>query len=153
MTSLPDDFASTLNANLGGFEAQLGMRFLSASPESVTATLEVTPELLQPYGLVHGGVYCSVIETVCSVGAALHAMQRGDNAVGLENHTSFLRAVRSGTLIAHATPLRRGRRSQVWEAEIHDDQERLVASGRVRLLCLEPGASAGGQEVRLPDDS
>ncbi len=72
----------------------------------------------------------------------MNAMARGQGgAVGLENHTSFLRAVREGKLTATARPVVRGRRTQVWEAEVRDDEDRLVATGRVRLLCLEQGES------------
>ncbi|HSR24744.1 MAG TPA: PaaI family thioesterase, partial [Candidatus Eisenbacteria bacterium] len=66
----------------------------------------------------------------------LVAMPRGQRVVGLENSTSFIRAVRSGRLHASARPLTRGRTSQVWEASIYDEREQLVAHGRVRLLCL-----------------
>jgi uncharacterized protein (TIGR00369 family) len=69
--------------------------------------------------------------------------------VGLENNTSFLKAVRGGRLRCTARPLLLGKRSHVWDADIHDDQGRLVASGRVRLMVLEPGAEVAGREVRL----
>ena len=69
--------------------------------------------------------------------------------MGLENHSSFLRAVRSGRLRARALPLQRGRRTQVWEAMITDEQGQLVATARVRLLCLEPGAALSGSQVEL----
>jgi 1,4-dihydroxy-2-naphthoyl-CoA hydrolase len=91
-------------------------------------------------GLVHGGVYSGVIETACLVGASIALGARGlpPTAVGLENHTSFIRAVREGTLRAVARPLTRGRSSQAWEAEVRDDGGRLLATGRVRVLCVDP---------------
>jgi uncharacterized protein (TIGR00369 family) len=98
---------------------------------------EVGPQHLQGYGIVHGGVHCGVIETLASVGAAVVAMARGQAVVGLENSTSFIRAVRSGRLHAEARPVSRGRTTQVWEASIWDEHEHVVALGRVRLLCLD----------------
>jgi uncharacterized protein (TIGR00369 family) len=86
---------------------------------------------------VHGGVHCGVVETLASVGAAVVALPRGQRVVGLENSTSFVRAVSSGKLHAVARPVHRGRTTQVWEAWIRDEQDRLVAQGRVRLLCLD----------------
>ncbi len=67
--------------------------------------------------------------------------------VGLENHTSFIHAVREGVLRATARPLTRGRRTQVWEGEIRDAGGRIVATGRVRLLCLEPGSELAGTRI------
>jgi 1,4-dihydroxy-2-naphthoyl-CoA hydrolase len=98
---------------------------------------------------VHGGVHCSAIETVCSTGAGIDAMASGRSVVGLENHTSFVRAIRSGKVTIRATPVTRGRRSQLWEAVARDEQGRIVSSGRVRLLCLEPGSELAGEAVAV----
>jgi 1,4-dihydroxy-2-naphthoyl-CoA hydrolase len=136
-----------LNAARGGFEVALKMTFTRASADEVECELPVGPDLLQPYGLVHGGVYSAIIETAASVGAALFAMRSGQTTVGLENTTSFLRAVRSGKLIAIARPLHRGRATQVWEVEVRNDEGKMAATGRVRLLCLEPGAAVAGETV------
>ncbi|MGD8859873.1 MAG: PaaI family thioesterase [Myxococcales bacterium] len=116
----------------------LGMEVVSASADEVVLEWEVQPRHHQPMGIVHGGVHCAAVETVCSIGAGIAARERDPEAtaVGLENQTSFIRAVREGRLRAVATPLTRGRRSQLWQAEIRDDQQRLVASGRVRLLVV-----------------
>lgn len=147
----PEALLEQLNAPRSGWNHAMGLRFISASADEVVATWEVGPEHLQPYGIVHGGVHCGVIETLCSTGAAVHAMPSGASVVGLENQTSFVRAVRGGTLTARATPLHRGRRSQVWEASIKDAQGRLVATGRVRLLCLEAGTHLAGEGVQIQE--
>ncbi|HEY0357807.1 MAG TPA: PaaI family thioesterase, partial [Mycobacteriales bacterium] len=89
-------------------------------------------DLHQPYGIVHGGVYCSVVETAASVGGALWLGERGQ-VVGVSNQTDFLRAVRDGELTATATPVHRGRLQQLWTVEITDEQDRLVSRGQVRL--------------------
>ena len=141
------DLAATLNASVQGFNAVMGVRFVSAGRDEVIAEVALGDVHRQPYGVVHGGVYAGLIETVTSTGAALDAMTRGDSVVGLENTTSFLHATRAGTLRATARPLARGRRTQVWEASITDDAGRVVASGRVRLLALGPEASLAGAKV------
>ncbi|MCP4447828.1 MAG: PaaI family thioesterase [Myxococcales bacterium] len=138
-----------LNATRGGFNNLIGLTFTSAAYEKVCAKVDVTPELHQPYGLVHGGIYSAMIETLASVGAAINSMPRGQSTVGLENTTSFLKAVRSGTLYGEATPLTRGKRTHVWDVVIRDDEDRLVATGRVRMICLEQGAAVAGETVAV----
>jgi uncharacterized protein (TIGR00369 family) len=94
-------------------------------------------------------VHCGLIESLASIGAALVAMPRGQSVVGLENNTSFVRAVRAGAkLHAVATPITRGRRTQVWEASVLDEKDQIVATGRVRLLCLEPDQALAGEQVK-----
>jgi uncharacterized protein (TIGR00369 family) len=143
------DAVTMLNAARGGFEVAIGLVFTRATPDEVACEVPVGPHLAQPYGLVHGGVYASIVETLASVGAALFAMSRGQTTVGLENTTTFLRAVRSGTLVGIARPLHRGRATQVWEVEVRGDDGKLAASGRVRMLCLEPGAKVAGETIAL----
>lgn len=149
MDVYPENVVNLINERLGGYNNVIGLRFVEASPDRFVAELEIDERHLQPYGLVHGGVYAGMIESLCSTGAALSVWNEGKNTVGLENTTAFLRAVRSGTLRGTARPLTRGRRSHVWEAEIKDDRDRLVASGRVRLMVLDPGAEADGETVTL----
>jgi uncharacterized protein (TIGR00369 family) len=128
---------------LPGWVKEMGVVILSATPEEVTCEWEVSEKHHQGYGIVHGGVHCGVIETLASVGAAVVAHPRGQRVVGLENNTSFIRAVRSGKLHAQAKPVTRGRASQVWEVWIRDAEEQLVAQGRVRLLCVDGGRPLG----------
>src|SRR5215472_10522384 len=98
LSASPDgNFAEAINArNSGGWSGVMGIHFLRATADEVTAELTVGPAHLQPYGIVHGGVHSGLIETIASVGAALAALPRGQSVVGLENHTSFLVAVREG---------------------------------------------------------
>lgn len=119
--------------NLAGWSGAMKLRYTIASGDEVACEFEIGDEHLQPFGLVHGGVHCGVIETVTSIGATLHVRDRGQEAVGLENTTSFVRAARSGKLFATARPIARGRTNQLWEAWIRDVDGRLVAQGRVRL--------------------
>jgi uncharacterized protein (TIGR00369 family) len=145
----PIDAVTMLNAHRGGFEIAMGLVFTRITPDEVACEVPVGPHLTQPYGLVHGGVYCSIIETLASVGAAMHAMPRGQTTVGLENSTSFLRAVRSGKLHGTGTPIHRGRTTQVWQVTVTDEAGKIAATGRVRMTCLEPGASLAGETVAV----
>ncbi|AKF11006.1 PaaI family thioesterase [Sandaracinus amylolyticus] len=127
----------------------MGLRFVRASRDEVIAELEIGEVHRQPYGLVHGGVYAGIVEAVTSVGAALDARAHGRGAVGLENHTTFLRAARDGVLRVVARPLVRGRRTQVWEATVRDAEGRELASGRVRLLVIEPDVPIAGEAISV----
>ena len=149
MSALPENVLDLINQRLGGYNRAMGLRFIEAAEDRFVAELEVDERHLQPYGLVHGGVYAGMIESLCSTGAALSVWNEGKSAVGLENTTTFLRAVRSGILRGTARPLVLGRRSHVWEASIQDDRRRRVAAGRVRLMVLEPGAEADGETVAM----
>ena len=121
---------------IGPFVRHLGVEFGEVSGDTVTATWTAKPDLHQPYGIVHGGVHCSVIETLASVGAAMWMGDRG-KVVGVNNNTDFYRAVREGTLTSTATPLHRGRLQQVWAVETLTDDGKVAARGQVRLQNLE----------------
>jgi uncharacterized protein (TIGR00369 family) len=124
-----------------GLIRQLGIRIEEASGDRVVLACPVTPALFQPYGLVHGGVHAALAETAASVGGALWFGDQGA-VVGVSNHTDFLRAVRDGRLRAEATPLARGRTTQLWQVVVTDEADRLVAHAKVRLQNLPqaPGA-------------
>ena len=138
-----EDLAQYVNRMPSGWVKEMGITILKASPDEVTCEWVVGEKHHQGFGIVHGGVHCGVVETLASIGAALVARPRGQRVVGLENSTSFIRAVRSGRLHAVARPVTRGRTTQVWEAWIRDEEEKLVAQGRVRLLCLSDGEPIG----------
>ncbi len=127
--------ANVTNGVLGPFAAQLGMQVLRADGDEVAVSWTATAALHQPHGIVHGGVHCTVVETLASVGASLWLGDRG-HIVGVSNSTDFFRAVREGTLHSTATPLHRGRSQQVWIVETRDEQDRLVSRGQVRLQNL-----------------
>jgi uncharacterized protein (TIGR00369 family) len=147
--SPPLDSVEFLNAHLGGYNRAMGLRVTRASADEVEAEIVIGEQHLQPYGVVHGGVHAGMIEAACSTGAAIFAMQSGRSVVGLENSTSFLRAAREGKLVVRAVPVVRGRRSQVWEGTVRDEQGRPLAAGRVRLMCLEEGDVLAGKKVGM----
>jgi uncharacterized protein (TIGR00369 family) len=144
-----EDFTSMLNASSDGWIQANGVVFTRVTQDEVVAEMTILPSHLQAFGIVHGGVHCALVETVASVGAAVTAIPRGQMVVGLENHTTFLKAVRSGKLTVRCTPVTRGRRTQVWEAGISDDAGRRVAQGSVRLLCLDKDETVAGEGMAL----
>ena len=146
------DASDELNRLQGGFNTVMGLHFVRATADEVVGEVTVGPQHLQAYGIVHGGVHAGLIETACSVGAFLAARPRGQGIVGLENHTTFVHAVREGGLQVRATPITRGRRTQVWEATVADAAGRVCATGRVRLLALEPEAALAGEKVAVKQD-
>ena len=135
------DLVALIESIHDGWKSAMGIRFVRATAEELVAELTVGPEHLQPLGIVHGGVHSGLIETVASVGASISVIPLGKVAVGLENHTSFLHAVRGGSLRATGRPLAGGKRSQVWQVDVHDEKGRLVSTGRVRLLVIDQDAS------------
>jgi uncharacterized protein (TIGR00369 family) len=130
---------------LGGLDAVLGVRVVRTGADEVVLEYDVDDRHRQPYGIVHGGMHCTVVETACSMGAAIAAAPRGQSVVGVENHTSFIHAVRDGRVTVTARPLTRGRRSQLWHADARTDDGTLVASGRVRLLAIDAGSPLAGE--------
>jgi len=137
---MSDDHARLMNELPGHtWVKAMGLVITRATVDEVRCEWDVDERHHQGYGIVHGGVHCGVIETLASIGAHLVAVGRGQRAVGLENHTSFIRAVRSGRLRGVATPVTRGRTTQVWEGSILDADDKLVARGTVRLLCVAEG--------------
>ncbi|WP_370326451.1 PaaI family thioesterase [Euzebya sp.] len=134
MDQTPED----LTAVRGAFDDHLGLEMVEITAERVVARLVVTERHTQPYGLVHGGVYCAMAETVASFGAvlAIREMTGSDDAgsVGQSNHTDFLSSARGGVLTATATPVHVGRSVQLWRIGITDEDHRLVAESRVRMF-------------------
>ncbi len=127
-----------------GFVHLIGLEFDEVGPARVTGHLAVSEAHLQPYGLVHGGVYATMAESLASVGAALAARQAGlGGAVGLENHTSFLRSARAGERIeAEALPRHSGRRVHSWVVSMRAASDgRELAVSTVRLLTVDPGSA------------
>ena len=137
-----DDTPMGALGRIDGFNQVLGTEFIEVTADRVVLRCAVKPQLLQPYGIVHGGVYCGLVETAASVAAATWLGDKG-NVVGVANHTNFIRATRDGELTVTATPVQRGRTQQLWQVEIRDDNDRLVARGEVRLANLTTADTLG----------
>jgi uncharacterized protein (TIGR00369 family) len=118
---------------------QLGLEILEVTPERVIARLEPTTRHHQPYGILHGGVYCSIVEDVASRGAGAAAMERGQRGVvGIANSTDFLRSHSSGELRAVGEPVHTGRTQQLWHVVVSRTSDgKAVARGQVRFQVLD----------------
>lgn len=113
--------------------ATLGIEVTEAAKERVVARMPVGPRVYQPFGLLHGGASVALAETVVSIGAWMNLDREKEFAVGLEINANHVRAVKDGTVTATATPVHVGRRTQVWEARLVDDEGRLVCISRCTL--------------------
>jgi len=130
MTELPNVSLDRAPAFLRG----AGLRVDEATATRVTATIAAGPDHHTPWGVVHGGVYTTAVESACSIGASLAVADRGEFAVGLANQTDFLRPHVEGELRVTATPIQQGRTQQLWQCEIaRADDGKLVARGQLRL--------------------
>jgi 1,4-dihydroxy-2-naphthoyl-CoA hydrolase len=116
-----------------GFDRLVGLEITEVSDELVRGHAPVRDELKQPGGLVHGGVYASIAESLASAGTALAVIPEGKFVVGLSNQTSFLRPITEGTIHAAAVRRHRGRTTWVWEVEISDDAGKLCVLTRMTL--------------------
>jgi 1,4-dihydroxy-2-naphthoyl-CoA hydrolase len=123
-----------------GFDGVYGLEVTELTDEVGRARVVVREELKQAAGLVHGGVYASIAESLASLGTAVAVMPDGKLAMGLSNQTSFLRPITQGTIHAEAKRKHRGRTTWVWEVEITDDRGRLCVLTRMTVAVRDaPG--------------
>ena len=125
-----------VNGDMSGpFVKHLGLEITELSGDRVVATWTASEKHHQPFGIVHGGVHASVVETLGSIGASVWLGDKG-KCVGVSNTTDFYRAVREGDLVSTGTPIHQGRSQQVWLIETHDAEGRLVSRGQLRVQNL-----------------
>jgi 1,4-dihydroxy-2-naphthoyl-CoA hydrolase len=122
-----------LNATIRGFDRLYGLELLDYADGELSAQVSVRDEVKQPAGLVHGGVYASIAESMTSLATALAVMPDGKMAMGLANNTSFLRPVTAGVVHAHASAIHRGRTTWVWDVRFTDDAGRSCAVTRMTI--------------------
>src|SRR4051812_41396741 len=114
-------------------DSHLGFEFIEIKEDSARASVPVTNRVRQPYGLVHGGVYAALAESLASIATAAAVWDDGNIAVGLSNATSFMRPATTGVVHAQATRRHRGRTTWVWDVDMTDDEGRLCATTRVTM--------------------
>ena len=139
--------AKQLSGAFGGFERLYGLELLDYSDTEVRAQVTVGEQLKQPAGLVHGGVYAAMAESMASFATAVAVVAEGNMAMGQSNSTSFLRPITDGVIHARATRLHRGRTTWVWDVIFSDDAGRTCAVTRMTiavrpLLGAQSAASA-----------
>jgi 1,4-dihydroxy-2-naphthoyl-CoA hydrolase len=120
-----------------GFNGLIGLQLAELTDEIASGTVVVRDELKQPQGLVHGGVYASIAESLASFGTGVAVYPEGKLAMGLSNQTSFLRPITEGTIHAKATRRHKGRTTWVWEVEIFDDDGNLCVLTRMTVAVRE----------------
>jgi 1,4-dihydroxy-2-naphthoyl-CoA hydrolase len=135
MESTPDSPRSP-----SAFMQAAGLVLDDVQSARVTGWIDLGPEHHQPWGLVHGGVYTTAIESAASVGASTAANEYGLIAVGVNNNTNFLRSMTEGRVMVDAHAIQQGKSQQLWEVRIADEHDRLIAIGQVRLQNITPRA-------------
>jgi uncharacterized protein (TIGR00369 family) len=124
---------STEHSGRDGLGELIGLEYLETSPDRIHARIAVTDQVRQPAGLVHGGVYAAMAESICSAATWLAVQAGGMAAMGQSNNATFLRPITEGHVNATATPRHRGRTTWVWDVEITDDADRLAALIRMTV--------------------
>lgn len=129
MSALPDVSLAAASP----FVRAAGLDAVTGDGSEVRGRIAAGADHHTPWGVVHGGLYATAVESACSIGASLAVGERGMYAVGLSNHTDFVRAHREGVLDVRAWPIHQGRTGQLWQCDITRADGKLVAQGRVRL--------------------
>jgi 1,4-dihydroxy-2-naphthoyl-CoA hydrolase len=127
------------------FDALYGLQVLHVDEELVQAQVPVRDEIKQPMGLVHGGVFASIAESITSQATFLAVLPEGKSAQGMSNQTNFLRPITEGTVHAEGRRRHRGHSTWVWEVDITDDEGRLCALVRMTIAVRDrPGPTPAG---------
>jgi len=121
-----------------GLDGHIGLLIDELGPQRVVGHVDLDARHHQPHGIVHGGVYCSIVETIGSMGGSM-AVLEGRIVVGVNNNTHFLASMSEGRVVAVGTPISVGRTQQLWNVEITRESDgRLVAVGQLRLQAVAP---------------
>lgn len=123
--ALNEEELDLINSNPQGLAGLIGLRYTHISGDEIRSEVEVVPDHHQPWGVANGGLYCTITESTASVGSLIAA---GKPVVGVNNNTDFLKPVSEGIVSAVATPLYKGRRTQLWEVKISQGDVLLAAS-------------------------
>ena len=125
------------NLDGGGFVNSVGLVVDEVGPTRVVGHIDLGPEHRTPWGVIHGGVYTTAVESAASIGASAGVRDRGQVAVGLTNTTHFVRSLDSGTVRVEAVALHQGRSQQLWKVDVTDESDRLIAHGELRLQNID----------------
>jgi 1,4-dihydroxy-2-naphthoyl-CoA hydrolase len=121
-----------------GFADEIGTEWVDFDPDHARAKIEVERRHLQPFGIVHGGVYATLAESICSAATYNAVRDDGMVAIGQANDTTFLRQISEGTITATARTRHRGRTTWIWDVDITDDEGRVCALSRM-TIAVRPG--------------
>jgi 1,4-dihydroxy-2-naphthoyl-CoA hydrolase len=146
VTNVPNDRTDDLTrrwriASADSFVGVIGLEVDDLVEVGVrTGRLSVSPKVCQPMGIVHGGVYAAIAETLASMGTADGVVPLGRVPLGMSNNTSFLRPVGEGSVRAEATAIHRGRTTWLWDIEMRNDEGKLCATSRVTIAVRDAPA-------------
>lgn len=138
----------TLPTRQRNFLASSGLELDEVTGRSVVGHIDLGPDHHTPWGIVHGGVYATAVESAASLGASAAVENQGLVAVGLTNTTHFVRSLTSGRVTVTGVPLNQGRTQQLWQVDIRDQDNRLIAHGEVRLQNVDGGGDPARTSVR-----
>jgi 1,4-dihydroxy-2-naphthoyl-CoA hydrolase len=130
---MASQLATHINEFLLGFDRLYGLELLECSDTEVRAQVVVRDEHKQAAGLVHGGLYASIAESIASLATAATVIPEGNAAMGMSNNTTFLRPITAGTVHAHATRIHRGRTTWLWDVRFNDNDGRICALTRMTI--------------------
>jgi 1,4-dihydroxy-2-naphthoyl-CoA hydrolase len=134
--------AGTEDVGQSNFDTTIGTEWINLDPADARARIAMRDELRQPYGILHGGVYSSLIESLCSYATAAAVWEDGNIAMGQAIEVSFLRPVTKGHAEARAVAKHRGKTTWVWQVEVVDDDERLCAVAKM-TMAVRPAPKEG----------
>lgn len=115
----------------------LDLKFTEIGDDYLRMSMPVNAKTIQPYGYIHGGANCVLIETVGSIASALVLDISKEYCVGIEINANHLRSVTKGRVVGTARPLHLGKSTHVWEVKIHDEDNRLTCAGRITVAILQ----------------
>jgi 1,4-dihydroxy-2-naphthoyl-CoA hydrolase len=116
-----------------GFAEEIGTEWIDLDPDDARARIAVEQRHLQPYGIVHGGVYATLAESICSAATYAAVQNDGMVAMGQANDTTFLQPMGEGHINASAKARHRGRTTWIWDVEMSDDEGRVCALSRITI--------------------
>lgn len=116
---------------------QLGIEFTNVGEDFVEATMPVDKRTHQPMGMLHGGATAALVESLGSMGSHVFLEPEKQSAVGLEINVNHLKGVKSGIVKAHGKLIHRGRRTHVWQVDVFNESEQLIATGRLTNMIIE----------------
>ncbi len=140
-TSAGPDLDPVPLGSAGAFVAHAGLVVDEVGHTCVVGHIDLSEDHHTPWGIVHGGVYSTAIESAASIGASSAVRDKGQVAVGLTNTTHFLRSLVSGRVAVEADAVYQGRNHQLWRVDVTDSSGRPVAHGEVRLQNVQPRPS------------
>jgi 1,4-dihydroxy-2-naphthoyl-CoA hydrolase len=129
-----DNREASILSRSSEFVRSAGLRFDEISGSRIRGFIELGEQHHTPWGVVHGGVYTSAVESAASVGASAAVEEKGQFAVGVNNNTDFLRPMKEGRVDVIAKPIIQSKSQQLWQVIVTRSEDgKEVARGQVRL--------------------